>query len=1488
MGDICADRELFTRASDFWERMPAAQPGKPEAYLDTATVYWDYYHYDDALRWIGAARTKFANPALFAYQAGAIYEGKRDFASAVREYVAGGLRGEEASENRLLRLLNRPETRVLVDRATAAAVARSATPAAVSLRVSMLERLQRRPDLEKLLQARVEAGKTSAELTELQEAARRLGFDRIEERAGERLAAITTDPVDKMRLTLVNARLLESKKDIAGAARVVDALYRDHPLILGVLRGAVDFHVRNRQPAQAMDLLLDAAKHARADLSAQFSLEAARIATDAGDFTRARSLLTTLLQADPLRAEYLTAMAETYLRGKDDAGFRDYQLGVIRMLKQAPLAASDRVERIATIRRSLVPALDRLKDNAGAVDQYIEVLNSYPEDEGLTKEVAGYAVAHGQAARLAAFYRKTTNDAPLDYRWPIVLGRIETVTEDYSAAIADYERGIKARPDRADVVEAKARLEERLMRFDDAIKSYGRLYDLAYRDPQWLIKVAELDARSSRNADAVTALKTAIIGARAETADADFEIAAQLDSWHMLTDAVSFAEHGATLAGADLFKDAGNAVCYANIMARTRRMDAVLGRLGQNPTSDGQGTEAVAKIIAETYTPEEKAQFAQAMSTQPPILLHMATSAGLVDLEARWRQQSMTAQAQQIDQRFVTLQSQRALYGELGRQLENYAAQTAGRPVEAPALKQSVRAFMAEGDLESEIRVMRKALARHALSGILLDRYLALTAARQPDELLDIARASGPADIRNRAVQFAIGSDHPELAYSAMRARDSSLPPVWTNALTALTGDYFNDHSPAIDAAFQAALDTRPIGQRLKTPLKPDAAIAGSVWFYYGARYGDYLAAGKDAAADAWLSATLEASPQDPEAYMALGESYADASQSAKAITQFEHAVELDPDRGDALDHIARVLWREGRRPEAIARWKAALAVFLRIQSRGVRVPEPFWGRLAAIFTAIGENRALDQLHGDIANLLSDYYDRNGEYRLHELIQPAVSASITSGVGVDWLLELGRSMGEPEMMLRALMTAQGITSAQRISLQRELVAVLARHAEASFGDDQQNVTQEDAGAREQLISMLLNAGDVQAASAEWAKLPPVRVSRYSWERDTFRETVEIRIASKAGTLDALLERYRSQPESAPEENRMRDAALDLRQQGDESGARSVLEFLYGREIGNGHLTAANFIGLAEVKLQRGDSAAALALLNRMALVSEEGFDSLPRAAELLGKYARTADAVDFIRRRIKAVPWDAEASLALARNLPAGSAERGPLLAALVADSQAAYRLRAQAARMAGPRSGAAPGTELAVLSSPAVTPEAAEKPYQLEARIEAARTSSNPEVQLRLWREAVAITPADQRARLGTLRAAIALRRDSLALALQQTQLQPEGAFYDGVPVYGPRPRYMAYRPVPLSPVSPESSLTDEERASIAESLAAAAERLDDLATAQDYIRTAMGLHPEAQRAPLQRKLDALVAEQNRRTRLIASVLICQAPLNRYGTGAL
>ena len=68
----------------------------------------------------------------------------------------------------------------------------------------------------------------------------------------------------------------------------------------------------------------------------------------------------------------------------------------------------------------------------------------------------------------------------------------------------------------------------------------------------------------------------------------------------------------------------------------------------------------------------------------------------------------------------------------------------------------------------------------------------------------------------------------------------------------------------------------------------------------------------------------------------------------------------------------------------------------------------------------------------------------------------------------------------------------------------------------------------------------------------------------------------------------------------------------------------------------------------------------------MALVIEDGANTLLPAAEVLNRHGKTAEAKDFTQRRVRAVPWDAEAAVQLARLLPAGSAERNSALAAVI------------------------------------------------------------------------------------------------------------------------------------------------------------------------------------------------------------------------------
>jgi hypothetical protein len=243
VGDIDMDRNWLIRARPWWNRMATVEPGDSAGYLGAATVYWDYFQYNDALRTIAAGRLKLANPTLFAYEAGAIYESKRDYASAIAEYRRGvTVNGESPSETRLLQLAAMPTHAVQIDRATqTAAAAPNAGAAMIRLRVAVLERRNRTAELLAFLMDLARKSDSPEVLAWIQQTAASPQLSAAGQLALQRQAEITRDPVDRIRLQLQLARLYESHKDIAAARRTVEAVYTDNDFGCGARDGGFLF-----------------------------------------------------------------------------------------------------------------------------------------------------------------------------------------------------------------------------------------------------------------------------------------------------------------------------------------------------------------------------------------------------------------------------------------------------------------------------------------------------------------------------------------------------------------------------------------------------------------------------------------------------------------------------------------------------------------------------------------------------------------------------------------------------------------------------------------------------------------------------------------------------------------------------------------------------------------------------------------------------------------------------------------------------------------------------------------------------------------------------------------------------------------------------------------------------------------------------------------------------------------------------------------------
>src|SRR5439155_25315718 len=106
------------------------------------------------------------------------------------------------------------------------------------------------------------------------------------------------------------------------------------------------------------------------------------------------------------KADNLAATPDYYALAKEDGALRDFYKTTIESMRTAPMPADERTRRVAGLRRALIPALSRLNDHTGAVDQYIEIINRFPDDDGLLREAGTYARQPGRTEQLVGYYTK--------------------------------------------------------------------------------------------------------------------------------------------------------------------------------------------------------------------------------------------------------------------------------------------------------------------------------------------------------------------------------------------------------------------------------------------------------------------------------------------------------------------------------------------------------------------------------------------------------------------------------------------------------------------------------------------------------------------------------------------------------------------------------------------------------------------------------------------------------------------------------------------------------------------------------------------------------------------------------------------------------------------------------------------------------------------------------------------------------------------------
>ncbi|MEZ5365777.1 MAG: tetratricopeptide repeat protein [Bryobacterales bacterium] len=306
-------------------------------------------------------------------------------------------------------------------------------------------------------------------------------------------------------------------------------------------------------------------------------------------------------------------------------------------------------------------------------------------------------------------------------------------------------------------------------------------------------------------------------------------------------------------------------------------------------------------------------------------MLGAIQSGGFADVEARWLFETVVANpatdlAPGYRVRLIDVQSKRMRHAELGAQLERIWQAHPDRGRQTNILDDAAEAYRKAGDETAELA----ALERYGGFGRWTERYLELLLARTPDRLIALSadRDRGKARM---AADYAVLQGGAALAKRAVEAYGRARPAVWTPSYTGLVGLFHRASESAYAEAFREALGGGTIGERVGQPVNRDQQLAGDVWFEYGARFGEYLAAFEPLAADDYLPSEVENVPGRASAYFALAEIYREHERPEDAAREYEHTLELNAGDARAHERLGGMAWDAGDRTAAVAHWRDAL-----------------------------------------------------------------------------------------------------------------------------------------------------------------------------------------------------------------------------------------------------------------------------------------------------------------------------------------------------------------------------------------------------------------------------------------------------------------------------------------------------------------------------------------------------------------------------------
>jgi tetratricopeptide (TPR) repeat protein len=988
-GEIFAELGNYEKARAEWKKLTATASGEREVYLDTATVYWDYFQYDDALRTIKILREKFADETLYAFETGAILEARHKKNEAIAEYVKAldtsedNERQKEKAKKRLVFLTakeesntkihenSRNETSIKIEKAFFNEKSRRGDAAFLSL--GYAEFLTASKQTKKAEPILNQAIRNSSNLDFL-EAAK--GFYQTDQtKSGEqialkRLSEVAPSARQKIQNALDLAESFEESGDPIKAKKVLDGLAGKFPTNYGVLIEASNFYKRLGYENESAQILRNALPRSRGEYRNRIAAKLAARLVNLDRVEEAELVLVALHGENPADETIFRELAKVCVRTKNADLMRKSFAETIAELKKSDAERREIDDRIADLRREMIDAFTRLGDYESAIEQHIEIINREPENEQLTETALQYARRYGGAKTLLDYYLNLSAEAFKNYRWNVVLARIYEAGGDRENAVANYETAIVNQPEMPELYAAIAEIETKRNNIDAALKNLDEVLILTNDAPEFVKKKIELLRRAGRIAEAEKEKAKLPIEPEKKIPLDDFAEARSLQNTEKekageiyqqafkklienpLADQLQTADLAAYIQFARENEplDAVNEKLWnlrEKLIAVAEKAESLQAKEARERlrTTNGAIVEAVGNIAGNLATDEELAALHADLQSRINEISFASdahqTLATIQDLSrrARFGDLEETILRKRIDEtapgserqiyvrNLVNFFAERGAYQETFDALERYGYDDLNLKAETARLI---------GNREKELEALRliywKPSDKIAVSPDgNVHRFLEILHVENSGELQSLTEKSSAYQLQ--LINFLLGKGEREPAHAAIE--NSNFSAAWKASRHAETSLALKEFGEKSECYFCAALQFASIGEMIRQTPDKKRFLINDDWFRLTREYGEWVFEKNETQpnadshrvenADKYLTAMTENLPQSAAEQSKLGAFYLARNELKAAVEHFRLAAELDADNQTISSSLGAAYFKIGKTGEAEQSWTNAV-----------------------------------------------------------------------------------------------------------------------------------------------------------------------------------------------------------------------------------------------------------------------------------------------------------------------------------------------------------------------------------------------------------------------------------------------------------------------------------------------------------------------------------------------------------------------------------